>query len=88
MLKTAPLILALAVAFASAGCEQKKTAAQEKVELDKLKKEERKQKAAKFYEDLVKKFPDSEFAEQAKKRLQALGPVGTPGGKATPKPAH
>ncbi|HEV7402246.1 MAG TPA: tetratricopeptide repeat protein [Chthoniobacteraceae bacterium] len=85
MLKTAPLLLAALVCLATAGCEKPKSAAELKKEQDKAKMEDRRQRAAKYYEELVTKFPDSEFAEDAKKRLQALGPVGTPGAKATPK---
>ena len=89
MLKTAPLLLAAALlCFASTGCEQKKSAAELKAAQDKLKKEEKRQRAAKYYEELITKFPDSEFADEAKKRLQALGPVATPAGKATAKPAQ
>lgn len=82
MLKTASLLLAAALlCFASTGCEQKKSAAELKAAQDKIKREEKRLRAAKYYEELITKFPDSEFAEEAKKRLQALGPAGTPGAK-------
>jgi predicted Zn-dependent protease len=89
MLKLVPLLLgALFLSFAETGCEQKKTQAQLNAEKDKLAKEERKKQAVKFYQELVEKYPDSEYAAQAKARLQAIGPVATPaGGKATPKAA-
>lgn len=86
MLKTAPLLLAALVCLASTGCEKKKSAAELKVEQEKFKKEEKRQKAAQFYGELIKKFPDSEHVPEAKQRLQALGPVATPAGaKAPPK---
>jgi TolA-binding protein len=82
MLKTAPLLLAATLlCFASTGCEQKKSAAELKAVQDKIKREEKRQRAATYYQDLITKYPDSEFAEEAKKRLQSLGPVGTPGAK-------
>jgi TolA-binding protein len=44
-------------------------------------KADKKQKAIKNYQELVKKYPQSEYAEKAKTRLQALGPESTPGKK-------
>lgn len=37
--------------------------------------------AIKAYQDLVKKYPDSEYAEKAQERLRALGPAATPARK-------
>jgi TolA-binding protein len=39
---------------------------------------DQKQKAIKNYQDLIKKYPESPFAAQAKQRLSALGPAATP----------
>ena len=87
MLKFVPLLLsAVFLTFAETGCEKKKTQAQLNAERDKLAKDERKKQAVKYYQELVDKYPDSEFAAQAKERLRAIGPVATPpGGKPAPK---
>jgi hypothetical protein len=52
--------------------EKEAAAAQAKLLADK------KQRALKNYQDLVKKYPESEFAEKAKERIRALGPAATP----------
>ncbi len=79
------LLFALILAFSGAGCEQKKTAAQLNAEKEKVWREQQRLKAAKYYQDLIDKFPDSPHVAEAKTRLLALGPIATPKG-ATPKP--
>lgn len=39
---------------------------------------EQKARALKNYQDLVKKYPESEYAEKAKERIRALTPPSTP----------
>lgn len=39
---------------------------------------EQKARALKSYQDLVKKYPDSEYAAKAKERIRALTPPTTP----------
>jgi TolA-binding protein len=39
---------------------------------------EQKARALKSYQELVKKYPDSEYAEKAKERIRALTPPSTP----------
>ena len=74
-----PVILALFVLSGLAAC--KKTP-QEQLEAKLLaEKADKKQKAIKNYQELVKKYPESQYAEKAKTRLQALGPAATPAKK-------
>jgi len=81
MLKTLPLVLFAAfLSFVQVGCEGKKTAAEEKAEQITAEKAKRKIQAAKYYTELIEKYPDSKYADQARQRLQALGPVATPAG--------
>ena len=84
MLKTLPLVLfAAALCFVQIGCEGKKTAAELKAEQITAEKAKRKVQAAKYYTELVEKYPKSKYADQARQRLQALGPVATPPGLRT-----
>ncbi len=79
--KSLHLWLAALLCFGAAACEKKKTKAQLTAEDEKKWQVQQRQRAAKYYKELVEKFPDSPFAAQAKEKLQQLGPV-TPGGKA------
>lgn len=81
-----PLLGAVALILAFSACEEKKTAAQANAEKEKAWHVQQKAKAAKYYQELLDKYPDSEHAAEAKQRLEALGPIATPKG-ATPKPA-
>jgi hypothetical protein len=82
MLKTLLLVLlSTALCLGATGCKKKLTAAQQKAEQDKKWREEQRIRAAKYYDEIVKKYPDSEFAAKAKQRLQELGPVPTPAPK-------
>jgi hypothetical protein len=77
------LSLAFAAAVAFSACEHKKTAAELQAEKVKAFQEQQKIKAAIAYHKLIERYPDSPYAEQAKQRLAAMGPVATP--KPTPK---
>ena len=44
-------------------------------------KAQQKEQALKSYRELVKKYPDSEYAEKAKERIRALAPPSTPAKK-------
>jgi len=74
--RIASLALIGFIAFGAVSCKKKNTnnaaAAQAKFQT------EQRKKALKAYQDLVKKYPDSEYAEKAKERIRAL---------ATPAPA-
>ena len=75
--------LGLAAALAFAACEHKKTAAELQAEKVKAFQQQQKIKAAMNYQKIITQYPDSPYAEKAKQRLAALGPVATP--KPTPK---
>jgi len=81
------LLFACLIVFSGAACEQKKTAAQINAEREKLWQQQQKVRAAKYYQDLIDKFPDSPHVAEAKTRLLALGPVATPKAGVTAKPA-
>ena len=74
--RIASLALIGLIAFGAVSCKKKSgsgaAAAQAKFQA------EQKVRALKAYQDLVKKYPDSEYAEKAKERIRAL---------ATPAPA-
>ena len=75
-------ILVLLVAFVMGGAAAcKKTPQQEAAAKVAAERADKKQKAIKNYQDLVKKYPESPYAEKAKTRLQALGPAPTPAKK-------
>jgi outer membrane protein assembly factor BamD (BamD/ComL family) len=72
--KLALLLLAAAVCLGGTACEHKKTQAELQVEKAKAFRDRQKIAAIKSYNDLITKYPDSEFAAKAKERLAALGP--------------
>lgn len=72
------LLLALAMTVGTVGCSSKKTAAEENAEKVKAFQEQQKVRAYKAYKEIVEKYPDSQFASQAKDRLAKMGPVATP----------
>lgn len=76
---TAGLLLALLIGLALTGCKEKKKS---DVELNREKevkwRERQRQQAIKYYGELIKTFPDSPHVEEAKKKLEALGPATTP----------
>jgi TolA-binding protein len=62
------------------GCKKDKTQAEMQAEKVKVFRERQKKAAARAYQDIVEKYPDSSFAEQAKQKVQELGgpPAATP----------
>ena len=73
--------MALALILSGAACEKKETAADKKKKDDDLWRARQKQQAAKYYNELIKNFPESPFAAQAQEKLNALGPMATPAKK-------
>jgi outer membrane protein assembly factor BamD (BamD/ComL family) len=75
----APLFLLAAIVCLGAGaCEQKKTQAEVQAEKVKTFRKQQMDKAIASYKELIAKYPDSEFAPEAKARLQKLQPAGSP----------
>ncbi len=72
--KLALLLFAAVIVLGGTACEHKKTAAEFQVEKAKGFRDKQKIAAIKSYNDLITKYPDSEFAAKAKERLTALGP--------------
>ncbi len=68
------LVLALAFSFVTSGCKEKKKAEAKPGELTPELKEKLRQNAAKAYGQIVKDYPDSPYAAEAKTRLEALKP--------------
>lgn len=79
--RSALLLLAGVLSLGGAACEHKKTQAELQAEKTREFRAKQKQTAIKAYKDLSEKYPESEFAPQAKVRLQTLGPA-----TATPVP--
>ena len=77
--RTIPVLVALFVFGGVAAC--KKSPQQQTEARLAAERADKKQKAIKNYQDLLKKYPESQFAEKAKTRLQALGPAATPAKK-------
>jgi len=74
--RLAPVLLALFILSGTVACKKSPQAAvAARIAAEK---EDKKQKAIKNYQELLKKYPDSPYAEKAKARLQALGPTPTP----------
>lgn len=72
------ILLAAAIALVFPACGGKKTAAEAAALELKNRQEAQKVKAAIYYQKLIDTYPDSPYTEQARARLQALGPVATP----------
>jgi hypothetical protein len=75
------LVVAGALCLGSGACKKKPNLAEQRAVADAKWRQEQKNKAIKYYSDLVKEFPDSPYAKQAEERLRALGPVSTPAKK-------
>lgn len=73
------LLLAALLSLGLSGCEEKKKSDAELTREKEVKwRERQRQQAIKYYGELVKNFPDSPHVEEAKKKLEALGPATTP----------
>lgn len=66
------LIVIAAASLCVAGCEQKKSAAEVHAEKEKAWRIAQRPKAIKYYGKLLKNYPDSEYAEKARARLDAM----------------
>ena len=74
MLKQALLLcIALAIAVTAPGCSKKKTAAEMQAEKEQAWRAKQRTKAVEYYSEIVEKYPDSQYAGQAKERLGSLG---------------
>jgi uncharacterized protein HemX len=69
------LALIAALAGGAVGCKKEKTQAELQAEKTKVFREKQKKAAAQAYQDLVDKYPDSPYTEQAKQKVQELGGV-------------
>jgi outer membrane protein assembly factor BamD (BamD/ComL family) len=69
------LVVAAAVCTGSVACKKKPNLAEQRAAADAKWRQEQKNKAIKYYSDLVKEYPDSPYAKQAEERLRALGPA-------------
>jgi hypothetical protein len=69
------LVLIGALSGGAVGCKKEKTQAEMQAEKTKAFREKQKKAAAQAYQDIVDKYPDSPFAEQAKQKVQELGGV-------------
>lgn len=74
-------LLSTALCFGAAGCKKKMNAAEAKAAAEGKKREEKRQRAAKYFQEIAAKYPDSEFASKARERLSSIGPVATPAAK-------
>ncbi len=75
------MVVAAAICIGSSACKKKPNLAEQRAAADAKWREEQKGKAAKYYGDLVKQYPDSPYAKQAEERLRVLGPASTPAKK-------
>jgi len=75
------LFIPIAALFAMGLSSCKKKPADLKAAAEAKWRAEQKQKAIKNYQEIVKKYPDSQFAAQAQERLRSLGPPATPAKK-------
>jgi hypothetical protein len=84
--KTVPLLLAISVLIGAAACNGKKSDAEQQAEKEKTWRAQQRVKAAQYYAEITEKFPDSQYAQQAKERLNALGGTPPPKAGTTPRP--
>ena len=79
------LLVAAALCTGGAACKKKKSQAELQAERVTAFREKQRNTAIQKYQELVTKYPDSEFAPKAAERLQQLGPPSTPPPKKTAK---
>lgn len=72
------LLLAAALCLGGVACEKKKTKAEIMADKKKEFRARQKKEAIKAYQNLVTKYPDSEYAPKAQERLDQLGPAEPP----------
>lgn len=74
--RIALILLAAVISCGGVACKKdKKSTEAEKVAKFRA---EQKKKAVNAYQELVKKYPDSQYADKAKERLKAIGPTPAP----------
>lgn len=74
-------LAALAMLGGPIGCKKKPTSAEVDQAKEQAERDKAKAQAAKYYQEITEKYPDSEFAAKARERLSAIGPVATPAAK-------
>lgn len=78
----AGLLLVVVISLGPVACKPKpKSESELKAEKEKAWRERQRLQAIKYYGELIKNYPESPHVEEAKKRLEALGPAATPAKK-------
>jgi len=77
----AGLLLIVIFSLGQCACEEKKSDTQVKEEKVKAWRERQRVQAIKYYNELIKNYPDSPHIDEAKRKLDALGPAPTPAKK-------
>ena len=72
------LLLAAALCAGGAACKGQSTQAEIKAQKQRDFRARQKKLAIKAYQDLITKYPDSEYATKAQERLDQLGPAESP----------
>ncbi len=72
---------AAALCIGGAACKKKPNLAEQRAAEDAKWRQGQKDKAVKYYRDLVTNYPDSPYTKQAEERLRVLGPASTPAQK-------
>ena len=76
--RLALLILAAALCAGGSACKGQATQAEIKAQKQRDFRARQKKLAIKAYQDLVTKYPDTEFAPKAQERIEKLGPAEPP----------
>jgi len=72
------LVAIVAICLGNNACKKKPNLAVQKAAEEAKWRDRQKQQAIKYYGELIKNHPDSPHVEEAKKKLEALGPATTP----------